>query len=63
MEVFTYKFCKPVACLLILVLDKIRSRIQFGLVDNEGHRLQSVIPACSFEMINSFKGSLCNLSA
>lgn len=54
---------KPMAHLLILMLEKILHRIQFGLVGNVGHRLQSVIPGFSFEMINSFESSLCYHSA
>lgn len=43
---------------LIFMLEKIPGRIQFGLVDNIGHRSQSAIPGFSLEMINGFQISL-----
>lgn len=39
---------QPITTLLVLMLGKILSIIHFDLVDNIGHRLQSVIAGFSF---------------
>lgn len=51
----------------MFMLEKILRRIQSGLVGGVGHRLHSVIPGLSFEVMNcfqairlhSFKDKLC----
>lgn len=54
----------PMARLLISMLGKIlRKKIQSGLVGNVGHRSQSVVRGFSFEVMNSFKSSLCYQAA